>query len=399
VHPGARRTRTQDGSIVETSPAPDKDVDAFVIASAARLPDNKPSANQATGVSMSAENGNNSNGCRFGCMAMALIAGGVILLGAVVAVIGFVSMSRQVSGGHGHHFLSASRLEGGEDEVPMLREIWSSGSATGTKVVRIPLTGLIMLGEDGWIDNSSAAAALRSIKRATHDPEVEGIILEVDSGGGGITASDMIYKALQDFKKAQKGRVIVTLMGDVAASGAYYISLPSDIILAHPTTITGSIGVIMQSYNIKELAAKIGIRDETFKSGDNKDLLNPFRDVTPEQRALLQAVIDSLYNRFVKLVAEARKLNEADVRKLADGRIFVADEALEKKLIDGIGYSADAEKEMVRLLNVPEIKVLRYSEDVSLFDLLRSRRGFGMSMSVEELLKPRDARLMYRWWL
>ena len=347
---------------------------------------------------MGDENGKKANGCRFGCLTMALIAGGVVVLVAIVATIGIVSLTRQISGGHVHRFVSSARLEGGEDEVPVLREIWSSGASSGSKVVRIPLTGLIMLGEDGWMENSaSASAALRAIKRATHDPDVEGIILEIDSGGGGITDSDMIYKALQDFKKAGRGRVIVTLMGDIAASGAYYISLPSDIILAHPTTITGSIGVIMQSYNIKELAAKIGIKDETFKSGENKDLLNPFHDVTPEQRAMLQAVIDSLYGRFVKLVAESRKISEADVRKLADGRIFVADEALERRLIDGIGYSADAEKEMIKLLNVQEINVVRYSEDVSILDLLRAHRGIGMSMS--EFLKPRETRLMYRWWL
>jgi len=342
-------------------------------------------------------NGKKKSGCGMGCMTMALIAGGVIVLVAIVAAIALTSLSKQFTGGgHAHHFMSSSRVEGGEDEVPELRETWSSGAEHGVKVVRISLTGMIMLGEEGWIENpASASAALRAIKRATHDPDVEGIILEIDSGGGGITASDMIYKALQDFKKAKHGRAIVTLMGDIAASGAYYVSLPSDIILAHPTTITGSIGVIMQSYNIKELAAKIGIKDETFKSGANKDILNPFQDVTPEQRAMLQGVIDALYGRFVKLVAESRKISEAEVRKLADGSIFVADDALDRKLIDGIGYSADAEKEMLKLLNVQEINVVRYSEDVSFFEMLRSHRGFGMS----ELLAPRETRMMYRWQL
>ena len=344
--------------------------------------------------------GKKKSGCGLGCMTMALIAGGVVVLVAVIAAVALSSFSKQLTGKKNTHhmFASSTHMEGGEDEVPDLQEVWSSGSEHGVKVVRIPLTGLIMLGEEGWGGGSSASsagAALRAIQRATHDPEVEGIILEVDSGGGGITASDIIYKALQDFKKAKRGRVIVTLMGDIAASGAYYISLPSDLILAHPTTITGSIGVIMQSYNIKELAAKIGIKDETFKSGANKDILNPFQDVTPEQRAMLQGVIDALYGRFVKLVAEARKLSEPEVRKLADGRIFVAEDALEHKLIDGIGYSSDAEKEMIKLLNVQEINIIRYSEETSILDLLRSHRGFGMS----ELLQPREARMMYRWWL
>jgi len=343
-------------------------------------------------------NGENSHGCRFGCLALALLVGGLTVLVAVAVVFGFSSVSRELPhlGGHGSAF--TSRLEGGEDEVPALREVWSGGTGD-VKVVRVPLSGMIFLGDDSWMENAaSSRAALRAIKRATHDPEVEGLILEIDSGGGGITDSDIIYKALQDFKQAHRGRVIVTIMGDMAASGAYYISLPSDVILAHPTTITGSIGVIMQSYNIQELAAKIGVRDVTFKSGENKDLLNPFHDVSPEQRAMLQGVINTLYDRFVKLVAEARKLPEADVRKLADGRIFVAGDALEHKLIDGIGYSADAEQEMARLLNVSGgLRIIRYEEESSIFDLLRMHHGFGMSLS--SLLKPREARLMYRWTL
>lgn len=345
---------------------------------------------------MSEQNGSKPRGCRFGCLALSLVVGGAIVLAAVVAVFGFSNLSREFTTvGRTHHRFAGPRLEGGEDEVPVMSEVWSGGTGE-TKVVRIPLTGIISFSEGGWMDESgSASAALRAIRRATHDPDVEGLILEVDSGGGGITASDILYKALLDFKHAQQGRGIVTIMGDVAASGAYYVSLPSDIILAHPTTITGSIGVIMQSYNIQELAAKIGVKDVTFKSGNNKDLMNPFHDVSPEQRAILQGVIDALHNRFVRLVAESRKLPEADVRKLADGRIFVAEDAVERKLIDGIGYGADAEREMARLLSAPGIKIIRYEESVSLFDILRARRGFGMSMA--DFLKPRETRLQYRW--
>jgi protease-4 len=347
---------------------------------------------------MSTHEVKNRNGRPLGCLAMTAIVAGVTVLLAIAAVVAIAAFSRQFSGGHSHRYVAAAKLEGGEDEVPLLQEVWSSGASAGTKVVRISLSGMIMLNDDGWMDDAaSATAALRAIQRATHDTSVQGIILEVDSGGGGITASDMIYQALQTFKKAQAGRKIVTLMGDIAASGAYYISLPSDTIVAHPTTITGSIGVIMQTYNIKELAAKIGIRDETFKSGANKDILNPFHDVTPEQRAMMQGVIDALHSRFVTLVAQARKLDEAEVRKLADGRIFVADEALARKLVDVIGYRTDAEQEMRKLLQADQINVVRYTESGSWLDLFGSRRGFGMSLGA--FLKPRETRLMYRWWL
>jgi len=332
-----------------------------------------------------------SRGCRRGCLIVALVAGGLMVL-AVVALI----LSAHVSSGGKHH-LAWAREDVGEDEMPMMQEIWSSGTGD-VKVVRIPVTGMISLNEGGGAfmgDSSSAVAALRAIRRATHDPDVSGIILEIDSGGGGITASDIIYKALKDFKAAKQGRAIVSLMGDVAASGAYYISLPSDVIMAHPTTITGSIGVIMQGYNIQELAAKIGLKDVTFKSGENKDLMNPFHDVSPAQRAMLQAIIDSMYDRFVMLVAQARQLPESEVRKLADGRIFVASDALKAKLIDDIGYNADAERAMTRQLGVSAIRVIRYEEETSFMDLLRNRRGLGMSL--ESMLAPRETRLMYRW--
>ena len=141
---------------------------------------------------------------------------------------------------------------------------------------------------------SSASAALRAIKRATHDPDVEGILLEVDSGGGGITASDILYESLQEFRDADTDRVVVAIFGDVAASGAYYISLAADHIIAHPTTITGSIGVLMQSINARQLGEKIGVHDVTIKSGKNKDILNPLQDLTEEQRALLQGIVDDL---------------------------------------------------------------------------------------------------------
>ena len=339
-----------------------------------------------------------SSGFGKGCLVAALIMVGIMVLGIAGLIFLFASLSKdfKVHGRHGSTLTASSKsMEGGEDEIPVLNEVWSGGSGE-TKVVRIPLSGVIFLGENSWMgDTTPSLAALRAIKRATHDSEVEGIILEIDSGGGGITASDIIYKALLDFRQARKGRVVVTIMGDVAASGAYYISLASDLILAHPTTITGSIGVIMESYNIEELAKKIGVKDVTFKSGANKDLMNPFHEVSPEQRALLQAVVDSLYKRFVHLVAESRKIPEDEVRKIADGRIFTADDAVELKLIDGIGYSGDAEKEMAKLLNTSGLKIYRYEEENSFFDLLRMRRGFGANVS--SFLEPHESRLMYRW--
>lgn len=284
----------------------------------------------------------------------------------------------------------------GQDERPEMNEIWSCGSGD-IKVVRIPLSGLIMLDNRGtsFYGESSAANVLKSIHRATHDPEVKAIILEIDSGGGGITASDIIFKALNDFKKSREGRKVVAIFGDIAASGAYYIALAADCIIAHPTTVTGSIGVLMQSYNVRGLAERVGVKDVTFKSGPNKDLLNPFGDVTLEQSAMLQGIIDNMHNRFKKLVAEGRKISLEDVQGLADGRIFTADTALGLGLIDNIGYWQDAVEKTAQLLQVGNIKIYRYEEEFSFSDFLRSAQSW--SPVTEFRNKLSGARLLYLW--
>ncbi len=346
-------------------------------------------------MSENQENTKKRRGCGFGC---ALIIGLLVGFGLLVAVaimgsLGVLSLpqEKRLAG------LFHSGQQVGEDDDPYMVETWSSGHGE-VKVVRVPVSGMIMLGESSWYVGN-ANTVLRSIRRATHDPEVEGLILEINSGGGGITDSDIIYKALLDFKSAQEGRVIVSIMGDVAASGAYYIALASDHILAHPTTLTGSIGVIMQSYNFKELAAKLGIQDVTIKSGANKDMLNPFQDVKPEQKEMLQKVISSMHERFVTLVAENRKLPKETVLPLADGRVFLADEAVKNKLIDGIGYNEDAQAKIAELLETHAVKVYRYDEEVTLMDLFASRPGIGMSFDLNRLMHEgsKDARLMFKW--
>ena len=344
------------------------------------------------------DNTKKRRGCGFGCVMMIVLllgfgAGVVVLLMGGAGVLNR-SHKNPLAGVFVRHHPEEER---GEDEAPFMIETWSSGHGD-VKVVRVPVVGMIMLGESSWYVGN-ANTVLRSIRRATHDPDVEGLILEINSGGGGITDSDIIYKALRDFKAEQEGRVIVSVMGDVAASGAYYIALASDCILAHPTTLTGSIGVIMQSYNFKELAAKLGVQDVTIKSGANKDLLNPFQEVKPEQKEILQKVISAMHERFVTLVVENRNLPKETVTPLADGRVFLAEEALRHKLIDGIGYNEDAQTKIAELLETEGVKVYRYDEEVTLMDLFSSRPGIGMSFDLNRLMHEgtKDARLMFRW--
>ncbi len=333
-------------------------------------------------------------GCRLGCLGLVIL--GVVLSLALAAGIAFLGLAAcgggfQAASGWG---CRADGREWGVDERPDLIEVWSSGSGD-VKVVRILVRGMILLDGPGFLsEDGSASAALRAIKRATSDPDVRGIILDVESGGGGITASDVIYQALLNFKQSEAGRVVVAQFGDVAASGAYYIALAADRIVAHPTTLTGSIGVIMQSFNVRELAAKLGIADVTIKSGANKDLLNPFGELSEEQRVMLQGVVDDLHERFVSLTALRRGLDEAAVRAIADGRVLLAADALEQRLIDQIGYAEDVERLTAELLASQTVYVVRYEEPSSLFDLFRRRPSFGLNL--QGLLEGGETRMLYK---
>jgi len=353
-------------------------------------------------MSNNADSSATKRGCGLGCFVtgFAILGFVVFLIFAGMIGLGLLayedpSMRKMIA----HHKGVTTEGDYGEDEFPNLQETWSYGTGT-TKVVRIPIEGMIMLaeGNTAW-QATSTALSLRSIRRATLDPDVKGIILEINSGGGGITDSDILFHALKKFKEEDESRIIVAIMGDVAASGAYYIAVAADYILAHPTSLTGSIGVIMQSYNIKQLAQKIGIQDVTIKSGDNKDFLNPFQDVKPEQRQMLQNIIQAMHQRFVYLVAENRRLARDVVAPLADGRVFLADDAVRLKLIDGIGYSEDAREKMAELLNADEgIRIYRYDEQLTFWDLL-ARPGIGLSTSLRGLLRGDHAAsgLHYQW--
>ena len=188
-------------------------------------------------------------------LSLLVIAGGFILLASL-----FIGKHTSITTPVARH---------GADEFPDLSEVWAYGKGK-TKVISIPLRGFIHLdpGNDMFGPVTTATQmALLGIRRATRDDDVKAIIMEIDSGGGGITASDIVYKALMDFRDAQPGRKIVVVFGDVSASGAYYISLAADQIMARPTSITGSIGVLMQSLNMRLLGEKIGVTSFSL-SGD-----------------------------------------------------------------------------------------------------------------------------------
>lgn len=216
-------------------------------------------------------------------------------------------------------------------------------------VRQITINGVI--GEESsWGVTGSSVSALEQIRDLTDDEEVKALILRVDSPGGGVTASDELYHALEVFKSKDAARKVFVLAGDLLASGAYYLAMQADYLQVQPTTMIGSIGVIMSGVNVSELAKKIGVADASIASGASKDFLNPLKPENPEQVAMMRGVIGHLHNRFVGLVAKGRHLSEEEVAKLADGRVFHAQDALNLKLVDAVGYEEDLYAEIEEVL-------------------------------------------------
>jgi protease-4 len=172
------------------------------------------------------------------------------------------------------------------------------------------------------------------------DSSIKAIIIRIDSPGGGVVPSQEIYNAVKYAKK--EGKKVVVSMGSVAASGGYYVAAAADRIVANPGTLTGSIGVKMEFANLEKLLEKIGVQGMVVKSGEYKDVGSPYRAMTEPEKKLLQGVIDDVHSQFIKAVAEGRNLPEADVRAIADGRIFTGQQALALKLVDQMGDLNDS---------------------------------------------------------
>jgi protease-4 len=224
-----------------------------------------------------------------------------------------------------------------------LREEELSGTGKA-KVLLIELSGVISSQDGGgFVEQPNLVARLKEeLMRAEEDPAVGALVLRINSPGGTVTASDIMYHELKMFREKHKVPIIASIM-DVGASGGYYVAAAADKILVHPSTVTGSIGVIMLTMDAHGLLEKVGLEARAVTSGPKKDMGSPFRAMTPEERAIFQSVIDSLYERFLAVVKEGRpNLSAEQIRTLADGRIYSGEQAKALGLVDGIGYLEDA---------------------------------------------------------
>jgi protease-4 len=217
-------------------------------------------------------------------------------------------------------------------------------------------------GKRGWISSSDNPVSLfvEKLEKTREDSAVKAVVLRLNSPGGSVGAADTMYHKLQEFKHKSK-KPVVACMLDVAASGAYYLACGCDGIVAQPSTVTGSIGIIMQTMSFEGTMQKLGIKAVAIKSGKLKDMASPFHDLSEEEREVLQGVVSALFEQFVKVVDEGRKgLDEQQVRALADGRVFTAKEAVENGLIDRIGYPDDGIAWAKKMAGVKKAKVVIY---------------------------------------
>ncbi|SDM26893.1 signal peptide peptidase SppA [Bacillus sp. OK048] len=310
------------------------------------------------------------------------------------------------------NFLSAFAFKGVETdfrellaaaELPFTEEVIEEGNE---------MKKIVVLDVDGVIQDTNSAGSLFQSAGYSHqgfmkqldyikeDGTVKGLILKINSPGGGVVESAEIHDKLVEIQKETKKPVYIS-MGSMAASGGYYISAPAKKIFASEETLTGSLGVIMQGVNYQGLAEKYGVDFVTIKSGQYKDIMSPTRQMTDEERQILQKMIDNSYEGFVKVIAEGRNMPVEQVEKIADGRIYDGRQAKELNLIDGFGYLDDVIQQMMEQEKLKDAKVVRYTDAIGFGSLLnlKVQKVFGadseMTGLMEILSRPNSPRLMY----
>ena len=254
----------------------------------------------------------------------------------------------------------------------------------GDAVAVVRLDGTITSGPEDYFSTQGITPERVAglLEQAANDPDVKAIVVRVNSPGGSVVASDDIYHALLEFEKP-----VVVWMGEMAASGGYYIACGGDYVFAHPNTLTGSIGVISQFINVEELLDEIGVDVVVITSGPHKDIGSLFREMTEEEQALWGSIIDETYDGFVEIVAQARGLPLEDVRELADGSIYTGRQALELGLVDEVGTLDDAIAKAAELGSIEgEPRVVRLESLPSFFDMLYGFQGRSTLPTLEEIL-------------
>ena len=286
-----------------------------------------------------------------------------------------------------------------------IEEVILVKSPAREKILVIDVEGMITsLGQDGLLSREGdvLSRVYSRLQRASQDRLVRGVILRLDTPGGDVTSSDILYREILKFKNKTRIPVVALMMG-VAASGGYYAATGCDAIVAHPSTITGSIGVISLFPNMSGLMAKVGVDVKVIKSGELKDAGSPFRDMSLEEQRVFQGIIEELYQDFLDVVHEKRKdaLSMEELRKIADGRVYTAQQALELKLIDEVGYFDEALARVLSLASLKAANVVAYTyypkRQTNLYAAGLSTPSLMQIRKIEDLLPTLKAGFYYLW--
>ncbi|HET9395493.1 MAG TPA: signal peptide peptidase SppA, partial [Nitrospiraceae bacterium] len=274
------------------------------------------------------------------------------------------------------------------------------------KVLLLDLSGVISSQDkEGWLPQPNLLATFKEeLTKASKDEKVKAVVVRINSPGGTVNASDILYHELKTFKENKKVPVIASMM-DVAASGGYYLAMATDAILVHPSTVTGSIGVIMLTVNAKGLLEKVGVEANAITSGPRKDMGSPFRSMTADEKEIFQGVIDSFYQRFLTVVQAGRpQLSAEQIKKLADGRIYSGDQAKAAGLVDDIGYLDEAIDLAKKNAGLKEARVVTYRRHGEYQNNIYSRvfgSGNGLSslasMDLLSMVRGGSPQFMYLW--
>ena len=311
---------------------------------------------------------------RFGCLAI-----GLFLL---LCLSGFLNLILLALNGAG---IKPPGKPGG---APQFEERVVVNGTSNEKIALITLRGLISSSVVGALGESMVEDLKIALAQATQDPNVKAIVLSIDSPGGEVTASDVIYHAVC---KARLQKPVVVSMGSMAASGGFYVACGGSYLMAHDTTMTGSIGVIIHTLNYEQLLGKIGVESVVFKSVKFKDILSGSRPMTPEEKEYIQAMVMQTYGKFVGIVATERKLPLDELRNgIADGRIISGADAVKDKLINEVGQVEDAYTKAMQLGHASGAAVIRYEAP---FHFGKLARLFGQSESAHVQISLTDPAL------
>ncbi len=245
------------------------------------------------------------------------------------------------------------------------QEVMVQDGNRGEKILLLDIDGFLTSGKRSetpfvGLRDSTVNEVADRLAKAKDDRHIKAVVLRINSPGGGVTASDLLHNEVRKFKE-ETGLPVYASLLDMGTSGAYFVATSADEIYVHPTTVTGSIGVVSMFPQFEDLGHKIGVYVEVLKSGDNKDITGGFRNMTDSQREILQGMIDSLYERFLAAVLAGRPGLEADtLREIADGRIYTAEQSVEKGLTDGVMYLTDVLDHVREDIGAPDGRVIMY---------------------------------------